>query len=126
MLVPNQPIAYRHHGSSAGWLSRYWPVLLIGAGVLPWKISVKGGACAIAVGDAPLGAPLTVSLRGDRMPGAGRTARSVVLERSSVSALERVPAVCGSGAADRRQRRARWASARRARQAADRSRRVPL
>jgi hypothetical protein len=27
---------------------------------LPWKISVKGGACAIAAGDAPLGAPLTV------------------------------------------------------------------
>jgi len=27
---------------------------------LPWKISVKGGACAIAVGDVPLGAPLTV------------------------------------------------------------------
>jgi len=27
---------------------------------LPWKISVKGGACAIAAGDAPAGAPLTV------------------------------------------------------------------
>ena len=26
-------------------------VLLIGAGVLPWKITVKGGVCAIAVGD---------------------------------------------------------------------------
>jgi len=26
---------------------------------LPWKISVQGGACAIAAGDAPVGAPLT-------------------------------------------------------------------
>jgi hypothetical protein len=33
-------------------------------------------------------------------------------------ALEPVPPACGCGAADRRQRRARWASARRARQAA--------
>ena len=24
---------------------------------MPWKIGVKGGACAIAVGDAPVGAP---------------------------------------------------------------------
>jgi hypothetical protein len=28
--------------------------------MLPRKISIKGGACAIAAGDAPLGAPLMV------------------------------------------------------------------
>jgi hypothetical protein len=39
--------------------------------ILPGKISVKGGACAIAAGDVPSGAPLTVSFHGDRMPGAG-------------------------------------------------------
>jgi hypothetical protein len=27
---------------------------------LPWKISFKGGACAIAAGDVPMGAPLKV------------------------------------------------------------------
>jgi hypothetical protein len=37
--------------------------------ILPREVAVKGGACAIAAGDAPLGAPLTVTSLGDRMPG---------------------------------------------------------
>jgi len=40
--------------------SRDLPVLLDRRRFLPWKISFKGGACAIAAGDAPLGAPLKV------------------------------------------------------------------
>ena len=44
---------------NAGETSRVWSVLLIGAEVLPGKITVKGGACAIAPATRP-GAPLTV------------------------------------------------------------------
>ena len=87
--------------------------------VLPWKISVKGGACAIATGDAPLGAPLTVifARRENARRGEGGPVRSC--RRGHPVARwsgYRLPA--GAGAADRRQRRARLAPARRARQAA--------
>jgi hypothetical protein len=44
--------------------------------ILPWKISVKGGACAIAVGDAPVGAPLTVIPARRQDARRGRTART--------------------------------------------------
>jgi len=40
--------------------------------ILPREIALKGGACAIAV--ATPKAPLTVILRGNRMPGARKTA----------------------------------------------------
>jgi hypothetical protein len=43
-----------------GQPGRVRSVLPIGAGSCRTKISVRGGACAIAAGDAPLGAPLTV------------------------------------------------------------------
>jgi hypothetical protein len=38
--------------------------------ILPWKVTVKGGACAIASATRPEGAPLTVTLGGETMPGA--------------------------------------------------------
>jgi len=50
--------------------------------------------------DAPLGAPLTVSLRGERMPGARRTARSVLAVAVAVGALLRELPACGCGLAD--------------------------
>jgi len=39
--------------------------------VLPWKITVKGGAvfCAVAVATRPEGAPFTEILRGERISG---------------------------------------------------------
>jgi hypothetical protein len=45
-------------------------VLPIGAEVLPRKVSAQGLALApIALATRPEGAPLTVTLRGERMPG---------------------------------------------------------
>ena len=55
---------------------RIWSVRLIGAGVLPGKISVIKGVPRLR--DAPAGAPLMVIFRGERMPGASRTARSAL------------------------------------------------
>src|SRR5262249_12563729 len=46
---------------SAGAAARLaGPQVSLQAPILPWKISVNGGSCAIGVGDAPSGAPLTV------------------------------------------------------------------
>jgi hypothetical protein len=50
------------------------PVLPIGAEVLPGKITVKEGACAIAQRRAAA-APLMVIFHGERLPGDRRTAR---------------------------------------------------
>ena len=63
---------------------------------MPWKISVKGGACAIAC-DAPLGAPLTVIFA--RRQNARREEDDPVscVDAVTVSALERVPSACGCG-----------------------------
>ena len=45
------------------------PVHPIGAEVLPGKITLKGGAVFAPSQTRPEGAPLTVILRGKRMPG---------------------------------------------------------
>ena len=82
---------------------------------MPWKISFKGGACAIAAGDAPLGAPLTVIFARRKNARRGEDGPVSCVAAVAGGALERVPAACGCGVADRRRRRARWAPARRAR-----------
>ena len=91
---------------------RSFPVLLIGAEVLPGKISVKGGACAIASATRPAGAPLTVifARRQDARreeDGPVRYAGAVTGERYG---LRHRPA--GAGQLTGVRRRARRASAR--------------
>ena len=86
--------------------------------VLPWKITVQSGAKRRRK-DASVASALDGDLCAARgCPAARRTARPVHAGAVTVSALRRGPSACGCGAADRRQRRARWAPALRARQAA--------
>ena len=81
--------------------------------ILPWKITVKG----LPEGTR-LGAPLTVifARRQDARREEDGPVRSC--RHGHWGALRTGPPACGCGDADRRQRRARWASARRARLAA--------
>jgi hypothetical protein len=64
--------ARRKARSATDKLLGFSPVLLIGAEVLPGKISVKG---LRRLRRRAFGAPLMVIFRGKRMPGARRTAR---------------------------------------------------
>jgi hypothetical protein len=65
--------------------------------VLPWKISVRGGACAIAAGDAPSGAPLTVIFARRENVRRGEGGPVSLAGAVTVGALERVPAAYGCG-----------------------------
>ena len=80
--------------------------------VLPGKITAQGWALApIALATRPQGAPFTVILGGERMPGAWRTARPALAGAVIAGAYggDRLPCGCGASA---RRRRARRASAR--------------
>jgi hypothetical protein len=88
--------------TAGGRTSRVWSVLLIGAEVLPWKISVKGGACAIASATRPRRA-----LDGDLCAARGCPARGgrpgqITQARSSGQRYGPEPPACGCGPADRR------------------------
>ena len=56
--------------------------------------------CAIALATRPEGAPLTVILRGERMPGTEDGPRPDFAGAFIDAALRRVPPTCGSGPAD--------------------------
>ncbi len=67
----------------------------MGAEALPGKISVKGGACAIALATRPLGAPLTVIFaRRDDARRGGRPGQ-ITQRRSSGMPLRPGPPACG-------------------------------
>jgi len=104
---------------TVGRLSRVWSVPPDRRRGLSVEDHTQGWRLRHRVATRAQRAPLTVILPGKSMPGAGRTARSGLAGAVIAARVAQGDwTACGNGGNLRRQRRARWASARRARQAA--------